>query len=191
MVGADAAAGQDEVQDEEQDEVRARRLEEVRSFFDVWSLFHKVILGDHSSHMGAYRALAALLSGRPPFRFLDLGCGDACGTAWALSGKAISSYVGVDLSSVALGLARLNLEKATCPKEFLDEDFSLAVARPQERFDVVWIGLSLHHLPGEAKGAFLADVRRLLVPGGVLGVYDPFRSEGEGREAFHLSLIHI
>jgi len=164
---------------------RGRRMEEVRTFFDAWSLFHKVILGDHSSHMGAYRALSTLLSGRPPLRFVDLGCGDACGTAWALAGKGVSSYVGIDISPVALGLARLNLDSLACPKEFLEEDFVLAASRPQPRADVVWIGLSLHHLKGDAKRAFLAAVRRLLVPGGVLGVYDPFRSEGETREDFH------
>lgn len=164
---------------------RDRRLGELRRFFDHWSLFRKAIRGDHASHLGAYRALATLLSGRRPFRLVDLGCGDACGTAWALAGSPVSSYVGVDLSPVALGLARLNLESVRCDKEFREEDFAAAVRELQPRADVVWIGLSLHHLDHEAKRPFLEDVRRLLLPGGVLGVHDPFRAEGEGREEFH------
>ena len=167
------------------DEERTRRLEEIRAFFDGWSLFHKVILGDHSSHVGAYRALSTLLSGRPPFRMLDLGCGDACGTGWALAGTSVSGWVGVDLSPVALGLARLNLQAVACAKEFLEEDFVLSVRQPRPRVDVVWIGLSLHHLSHEAKRGFLEDVRRLLLPGGVLGIYDPFRADGEETDAFH------
>ena len=91
-----------------------------------------------------HRVLAAVPR---PFRFLDLACGDARGVVGALRGTAVAHYHGVDLSRPgALAMASVSVEALTCPVELDQRDFIAAMADRPEPADVVWIGLSLHHL---------------------------------------------
>jgi ubiquinone/menaquinone biosynthesis C-methylase UbiE len=156
---------------------------EVRAFFEQWAIYRKIVDLDYLNHRGAYEAIERALAGiNASFSFLDLGAGDADSTSRALSGKKLTRYEAVDLSVTALGLAREHTAKLGCPVKCTQGDFFQLVPQIHEPSDVVFIGLSLHHLMAEDKRKFLPQLRRIVSPGGRLIVYEPIRESGESRD---------
>jgi SAM-dependent methyltransferase len=157
--------------------------ERVRAFFDQWQIYHRVLELDYLHHRAAYAALAQALAGRErPFSFLDLGAGDAVCTTRVLSSLPVARYEAVDLSAVALKLAEENAGPLACPKTFTHADFVERVGAGGEPFDVIFIGLSLHHLPARDKRAFFPKLRTLLNEGGSFFCYEPIREPDETRD---------
>lgn len=156
----------------------------MREFFDQWALYRKVVDHDYLFHSGAMQALSRWLAGRKVETFLDLGCGDASFTTGVLAGTGIRSYEGVDLSPVALDLARRNAGRLGCACGFTCGDFSVEVSRIGGVFDVVYIGLSFHHLRRHQKEEFFGAVRARLAGGGAFVFFEPALREGEGRDVY-------
>jgi ubiquinone/menaquinone biosynthesis C-methylase UbiE len=157
--------------------------EEVRAFFEQWAVYRKIVDLDYLSHRGAYAAIDTALAGLGhPFSFLDLGAGDADSTSRVLAGKPLSSYEAVDLSETALRLARERTSDFRCAVRCTQGDFFQFVKNRTLTDDVVFIGLSLHHLIAEDKRRFLPELRRIVSPGGMLLVYEPIREPGESRD---------
>jgi ubiquinone/menaquinone biosynthesis C-methylase UbiE len=157
--------------------------EEVRAFFEQWAIYRRIVDLDYLNHRGAYEAIEKSLAGIDrPFSFLDLGAGDADSTSRALAGKSLTRYEAVDLSGTALGLAREHTAKLGCPVKCTQGDFFQLVPQMTETSDVVFIGLSLHHLVAADKRKFLVELRRLLKPRGRLIIYEPIREKGESRD---------
>jgi SAM-dependent methyltransferase len=119
-----------------------------------------------------------------PFRFLDLACGDASMTVAALQGTAVIHYHGIDLSAPALALARQTVAALPCPVELEQGDFVAAMRARPEPADVVWIGLSLHHLQTPDKQVLMREVRSAVGASGRFIIYEPTRHKGESRPAF-------
>jgi SAM-dependent methyltransferase len=124
------------------------------------------------------RRLLAGLRGR----VLDLGCGD--GRAFELYPPTVSSVLGVEPDANARALAAERAAAAALPIEVVDGD---AASLPAEdgSFDaavVVWV---LCSVPDPA--AALAELRRVLVPGGELRFFEHVRSD---RAAFR-GLQHV
>ncbi|MGH8048152.1 MAG: class I SAM-dependent methyltransferase [Chthoniobacterales bacterium] len=156
---------------------------EVRAFFEQWAIYRKIVDLDYLNHHGAYAAIEGALAGiGRPFSFLDLGAGDADRTSRVLAGKSVTRYEAVDLSVTALGLAHEHIAKLGCPATFTPGDFFQLVKKMEQPADVVFIGLSLHHLVAEDKRKFLPELRRIVAPGGRLIVYEPTREPGESRD---------
>ena len=111
-------------------------------------------------------AVRDLVEPTPGDRVLDLGC--AAGAVTHFLSTFDCQPVGVDASSVAIEKARslfpdLRFELAdVADLPFGDESFDKAVAA-----DLV------EHLDDETFGRMLAEVRRVLRPGGTLSVYTP------------------
>lgn len=155
----------------------------VREFFDQWHIYKKVVRCNYLHHREAYAALAEALNRFDrPFRFLDLGAGDAAWTSRVLAGRPVCRYEAVDLSPIALDLARDNLAGAAWETVFTEGDFGAALRAGGTRHDVIFIGLSLHHLPRGDKEAFLPVVRRHLTEGGSFICYEPIHETGESRD---------
>ena len=103
---------------------------------------------------------------------LDMGCGSGrltmAAQGWA---GADGQAVGLDPSPEMIEVARKNAERAG-----LKAKFELGVVErlpfPKASFDVVLNRLMLHHLPGDLKQRGLAEMRRVLKPGGVCLVVD-------------------
>jgi ubiquinone/menaquinone biosynthesis C-methylase UbiE len=152
-------------------------------FQEEWRVYQKMVDHDYLFHRNAYRRLHAVLTieAPRPFRFLDLACGDAICSSKALSGTEVANYCGVDLSNEALQIASRTLRDLPCPATLVTGDFAEALATTQGPVDVIWIGLSLHHLRQEAKLAAMRAGRRLLNKQGMLLVYENTSPDGEDR----------
>lgn len=164
----------------------AGKTEEVRAFFDRWQIYQKLVSHNYHSHRQAYRILRSQFVRRFPqagFSFLDLGCGDAGLIVKLLRGTRVKQYTGVDISSVALGLAEKNTRKLSCRKRFVCANLSKEIKRVRGA-DMIWVGLSLHHLSQKQKAGFFARCKKALAPGGCFVCYEPFLREGESRRDF-------
>jgi SAM-dependent methyltransferase len=163
----------------------SRDAGEVKEFFNGWSLYRRVVDNDYLYHRSVREILARWLDGfGHPFSFLDLGCGDAEFSSALLHGRPIVSYTGMDLSPVALDLAEKNTRDLGVPCELLAGDFMMSLGKLPGRFDIIYIGLSLHHLPLREKEIFFGELRRKLAPGGSLLVFDPVLAPGETRDSY-------
>lgn len=158
----------------------------VKAFFNHWRVYRKVVRHNYTAHRQMYAVLHRFLRAHfnRPFSLLDFGCGDAGFMARALRDTRIDHYQGVDLSPIALRLARRNMVGLRCQQVFSNSDFFGIAEKRQRRADVIWIGLSLHHLRRRQKDALLRDSRRILGATGYLMIFDPVRRAGESRAAF-------
>jgi len=115
----------------------------------------------------AWKSRRALLLGeaRPGERVLDLGCG--AGRFVAALAEHGSRPIGVELSERALARAARVVPGADL--RLLERDGSLPLAHAS--VDLVWCSEVIEHVPDV--GGLLAEVRRVLVPGGRLLVTTP------------------
>lgn len=155
---------------------------DVRSFFTQWDIYRLCIEHNTLHHREVGALLRSELAARQaPFHFLDLASGDATLTAQALGGLPVASYTAVDFSAPALALARENTARLGCAREFIETGFREFLALRTDAFDIIYLGLSLHHLVLREKQQVLADLRRLLAPGGTFLMFEPILHGGESR----------
>jgi cyclopropane fatty-acyl-phospholipid synthase-like methyltransferase len=161
------------------------QIEGVEAVFKQWQLYAKLEELNYIHHREVYSLLGQFLRRiSRPFTLLDLGCGDAGFMAKALAGTTISRYTGVDLARMALRLAAKNLARLQCEHILMEKDFYEVVAAAEIKAEVIWIGLSFHHLPQSQKAKFLGSARKILPDGGYLLMYEPTLLEDESREQF-------
>jgi demethylmenaquinone methyltransferase/2-methoxy-6-polyprenyl-1,4-benzoquinol methylase/phosphoethanolamine N-methyltransferase len=115
----------------------------------------------------AIRSMTVEMAGaRPGEAVLDVGCGTGT-LAIALKADAGASgeVTGIDASPEMIEQARRKAARAG-----VDAGFEVAPIEglpfPDGRFDLVVSSFMLHHLPDGVKRAGLAEVRRVLKPGG-------------------------
>jgi SAM-dependent methyltransferase len=159
--------------------------ETVHAFFSQWDIYRLCI--DHNTLF--HREVGAilrreLLDRTEPFTFLDLACGDADLTAAALRDTKMSSYTGVDFSAPALALAANKIAELGSPRTLHEADFTDFLRQNKGTFDVIYLGLSLHHLERETKREMMAHLGRATAPGGTFYLFEPFLQAGEDRESY-------
>lgn len=117
---------------------------------------------------GAMVALAGLRGGQ---RVLDIGCGT--GNLLRATGKRHPDVelVGMDPDLKMLARAERKLRRAGL-RARLDRGFAQELDFPDSSFDRVFSSLMLHHLDTQSKDEMLAEVRRVLRPGGLLVLAD-------------------
>jgi SAM-dependent methyltransferase len=164
-----------------------RRNEPSQAVFQQeWRIYRTLVDENYLFHREAYACLHRILVeeiGRP-FRFLDIACGDATASMEALTGTAITHYHGIDLSAAALELARSSLARLDCPVTLEHADYVETLRDWPEPADVVWIGLSLHHLRTAEKLEILRAIRNILPKDGHLFIYEAASPDGEDREGW-------
>lgn len=155
-------------------------------FTDDWKIYRKMVDNDYLFHRGAYSCLGTFLREAVdrPFAFLDLACGDASMTVQALQNTKVASYEGVDISDQALDIARETLSQLNCTVKLRRADFVEVIHSRTDPVDVVWIGLSLHHLERDGKVGVVRTLRYLMGRSGCLLVYENTSPDGESREAW-------
>lgn len=151
-----------------------------------WAVYQKCVDNDYLSHKGAYRSLHELLIARfdGPFSFLDLACGNAGPCVGALQGTTVAHYHGVDLAMPALERAARNLDRLDCEVELEQSDYIDAIRNRPEPANVVWIGLSLHHLLADQKQELMREIRRMIGPEALFATYEPTLADDEDTTGF-------
>ena len=159
---------------------------ELEIFQRQWNLYRKIIDNDYFSGADVYPILNRFLNSElpRPFRFLDLACGDASGIVGALTDTQITHYHGVDLSLPALELAKRHLDVLPCAVTLERVDFADTVQNRSHQPDVVWFGLSLHHLTTPRKRNLMRDIRNLIAADGAFVIYEPTLRDGEDLPAY-------
>jgi SAM-dependent methyltransferase len=167
-------------------EREVEHLEEVEAYFRDWQRYSKAVNHNYLYHREVYARLHDFFLHRltRPCALLDLGCGDAGFMAQALEGIAISSYVGVDLARMALDLAAQNLAALGCEPQLWEKDYYELVLAGEITADVIWMGLTFHHLPRPQKQKFLQAAHKILPAGGYLLMFEPTLLEDEDRDQF-------
>ena len=107
----------------------------------------------------------------PAGRILDVGCGT--GRDAILFTQAGYDYVGIDLSDKMLEQARRSVPRAMFRKMSM---YSLDF--PFHSFDGFWASASLLHVPKKNLGIVLAEIRKVVKPGGI-GFFAMKEGEGE------------
>ncbi len=110
-------------------------------------------------------ALLRHLPGAPPQRILDLGCGPGRDLSTFLARGHVP--VGLDGAAAFVAMAR---EATGC--EVWHQDF-LALDLPAARFDGIFANAALFHVPTQALGRVMGELRRALAPAGVLFCSNP------------------
>ena len=146
--------------------------------FTLW-LF---TLGRERSFRDRILRFAELVPGQ---RVLDVGCGTGS-LAIAAKRKVGPEGVacGVDASPEMLARARSKSHKAGLEVDFLQAP-AQALPFPDAKFDVVLNTLMLHHLPRASREQCLAEMKRVLRPGGRLLVVEFAAPAGRQHFSIH------
>ncbi len=104
-------------------------------------------------------------------KVLDLACGTGTMAAMIKSRYPGTSVAGLDGDPEILAMARGKARRAELEIEF-SEGLSFNMPYPPDEFDVVFSSLFFHHLVTEDKERTLAEVARVLKPGGKFHVCD-------------------
>jgi SAM-dependent methyltransferase len=148
--------------------------------------YRKITRENLMYHREVYDILRGVLIAEAPvpFRFLDVACGDASASAAMLQGTAIAYYHGIDLSALSLQIAGETLRSLPCPVDLHCRDFVEALGTWAAPIDIVWIGMSLHHLQSAGKRRLMEDVRSALGEPGIFLIWEPTYLDGEDRTAW-------
>ena len=155
-------------------------------FVEAWQVYRKMVDNDYLFHRGAYGCLRRVLleEFRKPFRFIDVACGDSSMSVKALEGTLVSQYSGLDISEQALAIAKDNLKALDCAVTFRVGDFAEILQQWEQPAEVVWIGLSLHHLLSPRKLEVMRHVRSIVGETGRLLIYEDTSPDGESRSGW-------
>jgi len=127
---------------------------------------------------------------QPGERVLEVGCGtgDVAIAACAPAG-ARGSVAGIDASPEMIAVARAKAARAGVNVEFRLEPIEALTYR-DATFDIVLSSLMMHHLPDDLKRQGLAEIARVLKPGGRLLIVDAKRPTTRLGRVFNTLMLH-
>lgn len=172
--------------------IRADRAAEAQRVFERNASRWETLRALHVPDAEVNAAIIAVLGDRTVGRLLDVGTG--AGRMLQLLAPRASASLGIDRSPDMLRFARENLAKAEVRAELRQGDM-YALDIEDASFDTVVLHQVLHY--AHHPEAVIAEVSRLLAPGGIMIVVDiapherdEFRSRfGHGRLGFADELI--
>jgi ubiquinone/menaquinone biosynthesis C-methylase UbiE len=165
----------------------------VKEVFEQWSMYDAVVQADYMAHNELVATLADWAQEQTaPLRIVDLGCGDAWLAAHAFRDANVAQYRGVDVSESAAELARKHTVIWQGRAEVVAGNLAdILHDVPDASATVVLASYSLHHFSTDAKLALIADIRRVLAPGGTFLWIDAVRRNDESRDDYINRLTHV
>jgi SAM-dependent methyltransferase len=130
--------------------------------------------------------------GRPIVRFLDIGCGAGAMSELVLGSQPASEGVLVDFSEPMLERAAAALAGHAGRWQVVRgnlNDPAWRDALPDGRYDAIFSGLAIHHLPPERKRTLFAELLGLLEPGGMFVNMDYVAIDGPLRGLFDEEML--
>jgi len=137
------------------------------------------------------RRMTAEMAGiRPGDSVLEVGCGtgELAIAAKALAG-ASGQVHGIDAAPEMIAVARSKVAQAGIDITFRLEPIE-ALSFADDSFDVVLSSLMMHHLPSDLKRRGLAEIYRVLKPGGHVFILDMKRPIGLHDRLASATLLH-
>jgi ubiquinone/menaquinone biosynthesis C-methylase UbiE len=116
-------------------------------------------------------------------RILDIACGD--GVMTYRMGKAGMEVVGLDLEQLALLIARGQLTRRGAHGTQFVRGSCMALPFADGSFEGAVAMELIEHLDPALNGTFLAEIRRVLKPGGVVVITTPHKQTPELRSPYH------
>lgn len=113
---------------------------------------------------------------------IELGCGDGAMSRRLAEGAGVAEILAFEVDRVQLDR---NLSKVTPDALTFAHGAAECIDQPDARFDHAMMLKSLHHVPIDAMDSALAEVCRVLRPGGLLYVSEPV-FDGEFNEIMRL-----
>ena len=129
---------------------------------------------------------------RPIARFLDIGCGAGAMSELVLDSLPGSEAVLVDFSEPMLERAVAALPGHAGRWRAVTGDLNDPAWRdalPDGRYDAIFSGLAIHHLPSERKRTLFAELVGLLEPGGIFVNMDFVEIDGPLRGLFDEEML--
>lgn len=139
----------------------------------------------HGKGRALRQRTATLARLQPGEQVLDVGCGT--GTLALEVARFVGTtgrVCGIDPSAEQIGRARAKATRHHLPVEFQTGVIE-QLAFPDQSFDVVFSTLMMHHLPQPLKRQGLAEIARVLKPGGRLVIADFTRKQDRTGQATH------
>jgi ubiquinone/menaquinone biosynthesis C-methylase UbiE len=132
----------------------------------------------------------ALAHIQPGDRVLEVGCGtgDVAIAACAPAGPR-GSVSGIDAGTEMIAVARAKAARVGLTIDFRVEPIE-ALTYPDATFDIVLSSLMMHHLPDDLKRQGLAEIVRVLKPGGRLLIIDVKRPSTRLSRALNMLMLH-
>jgi demethylmenaquinone methyltransferase/2-methoxy-6-polyprenyl-1,4-benzoquinol methylase/phosphoethanolamine N-methyltransferase len=126
---------------------------------------------------------------RPGEAVLDVGCGTGDLTLLAKQQVGATGRIcGIDAAPEMIDVARRKARQIGVEIDFRVEPIE-AMTFPDQTFDVVLSSLMMHHLSEELKPRALAEIKRVLKPGGRVLIADMKRpTDWLGRQLMHVSM---
>ena len=152
-------------------------LAQTRGRLIRWAFFYDTFTTILTlGHAGRLRTMTVDLAQlKPGEKILDVGCGTGGVTLPAKQRVGSNGHAaGIDPAPEMIVVARKKAARAG-----LEIDFRIGVIEslpyPDASFDVVTSSLMMHHLPYEVQVKGLAEIRRVLKPGGQIFIVDMLR----------------
>jgi SAM-dependent methyltransferase len=162
--------------------------EDLAGLLDEQAVYYRAVAPEYEDHAlpfpGGDELSDALDTFRPTGRVLELACGPGTWTTQLL--RHAADVTAVDASPEMLGIASARVGKERVSFVLAD----LFHWRPDRRYDVVFFGFWLSHVPLERFASFWSLVADCLKPGGrVFFVDDGYRTAEELIEGEQSSVI--
>jgi ubiquinone/menaquinone biosynthesis C-methylase UbiE len=129
------------------------------------------------------REIVELAGIGPGERVLDVGCGT--GTLAITASETVGSggeVVGVDATVSMIERARKKARRKNADVRF-EPGLAEAIPAPDASFDQVLTTFTMHHFPGNLQARALAEMFRVLTPGGRLLIVDFPTGHGHGKSS--------
>ncbi len=133
--------------------------------------FYDVLVRWTTRETAFKEALLAQLGPAPGRELRDVGCGTATLSIALATRMPEARVTGLDADAAALSIARAKAASAGVRIGF-EQAMADRMPFPADRFDAAVSSLFFHHLTRDAKRAVLAEIFRVLKPGGSLHVAD-------------------